>query len=72
MGANKPIEDIEATLLAATKSALEELVWWAHATMAAKAGGDLDIVLAGSARAGRAGETAVEEFGEVLALAAAA
>ena len=37
MGANKPIEDIEATLLAATKSALDELVWWAHATMAAKA-----------------------------------
>ena len=35
--ANKPIEDIEATLLAATKSALDELVWWAHATMAAKA-----------------------------------
>jgi hypothetical protein len=26
MGANKPIEDIEATLLAATKSALDELV----------------------------------------------
>ena len=37
MGANKPIEDIEATLLAATKSALDELVWWAHATMVAKA-----------------------------------
>jgi len=37
MGANKPIEDIEATLLAATKSALDELVWWAHATMALKA-----------------------------------
>ena len=37
MGANKPIEDIEASLLAATKSALNELVWWAHATMAAKA-----------------------------------
>jgi hypothetical protein len=37
MGANKPIEDIEATLLAASKSALDELVWWAHATMAAKA-----------------------------------
>ena len=37
MGANKPIEDIEASLLAATKSALDELVWWAHATMAAKA-----------------------------------
>jgi len=37
MGANKPIEDIEdieATLLADTKSALDELVWWAHATMA--------------------------------------
>jgi FMN-dependent NADH-azoreductase len=33
---------------------------------------DLDIVLAGSARGGMAGETAVEEFGEVLALAAAA
>ena len=32
MGANKPIEDIEATLLAATKSALDELVWRAHAT----------------------------------------
>jgi NAD(P)H-dependent FMN reductase len=37
MGANKPIEDIEAHLLASTKSALDELVWWAHATMAAKA-----------------------------------
>jgi hypothetical protein len=36
MGANNPIEDFEATLLAATKSALDELVWWAHATMAAK------------------------------------
>jgi hypothetical protein len=36
MGANKPFEDIEATLLAATKSALDELVWWAHATMAAR------------------------------------
>ena len=29
MGANKPIEDIEATLLATTKSALDELVWCA-------------------------------------------
>jgi hypothetical protein len=37
MGANKPSEDIEATLLAATKSALDEPIWWAHATMAAKA-----------------------------------
>ena len=37
MGANKPIEDIEASLLGAAKTALDELVWWAHATMAAKA-----------------------------------
>jgi hypothetical protein len=44
--ANKPIEDIEASLLAATKWALDELLRQAHATMAAKAGGDLDIVLA--------------------------
>jgi hypothetical protein len=36
-GANKYIEDIEASPLAATKSALDELVWWTHATMAAKA-----------------------------------
>jgi len=36
MGAN-PVEDIEASLLAATKSALDEFVWWAHATIAAKA-----------------------------------
>jgi hypothetical protein len=27
MGANKPIEGIEATLLAATQSALNEFVW---------------------------------------------
>ena len=33
---------------------------------------DLDIVLAGRARAGLAGETAVEEFGEEIASAAAA
>jgi FMN-dependent NADH-azoreductase len=32
---------------------------------------ELDIVLAGAARAGMAGETAVEEFGDVVALAAA-
>ena len=37
MGANKPIEDIEASLLATTKSALDEFVSWAHATIAAKA-----------------------------------
>jgi hypothetical protein len=30
MGANKPVEDIEATPFAATKSALDELVWRAH------------------------------------------
>ena len=37
MGENKPIEDIEAHLQGKTKSALDELVWWARATMAAKA-----------------------------------
>jgi NAD(P)H-dependent FMN reductase len=36
-GGNKPIEDIEANLLPNTKVALDELVWWAKATMAAKA-----------------------------------
>lgn len=33
----KPIADIEANLLPSTKTALDELVWWAKATMAAKA-----------------------------------
>ena len=37
MGGNKPIEDIEAGLLPSAKTALDELVWWAKATMAAKA-----------------------------------
>jgi len=37
MGANKPIEDIEASLLAATKWALDELLRQAYATMAAMA-----------------------------------
>jgi NAD(P)H-dependent FMN reductase len=37
MGGNKPIEDIEAHLLPNTKTALDELVWWAKATIAAKA-----------------------------------
>ena len=37
MGANKPIEDIEAHLQGKAKSALDELVWWARATMAARA-----------------------------------
>jgi len=36
-GGNKPIEDIEAALLPTAKTALDELVWWARATMAAKA-----------------------------------
>ena len=33
----RPIEDIEANLLPSTKTALDELVWWAKATIAAKA-----------------------------------
>ena len=33
----KPIEEIEASLLGPSKAALDELVWWAKATMAAKA-----------------------------------
>ena len=36
-GVNKPIEEIEAHLAAPTKSALDELLWWAKATLAAKA-----------------------------------
>lgn len=34
---NRPIEEVEANLLESTKTALDELVWWASATMAAKA-----------------------------------
>ncbi len=34
---NKPMEEIETNLLQSTKTALDELVWWAKATMAAKA-----------------------------------
>jgi NAD(P)H-dependent FMN reductase len=37
MGGNKPIEDIEARLLPSAKAALDDLSWWAKATMAAKA-----------------------------------
>ena len=37
MFGNKPFEDIQDHLLANTKTALDELVWWARATMAAKA-----------------------------------
>ncbi len=36
-GGKKPIEDIEAALLPQAKAALDELVWWAKATLAAKA-----------------------------------
>jgi len=36
MGGNKPIEEIEANLLPSATTALDELVWWAKATMAAK------------------------------------
>jgi NAD(P)H-dependent FMN reductase len=34
---NKPIEEIEAGLLPSAQTALDALVWWAKATMAAKA-----------------------------------
>jgi len=37
MFGNKPIEDIEARLLPSAKAALDDLVWWAKATMAARA-----------------------------------
>ncbi len=37
MFGNKPFGEIEAGLLPATKTALDELLWWAKATMAAKA-----------------------------------
>ncbi|HWJ73033.1 MAG TPA: NAD(P)H-dependent oxidoreductase [Kaistia sp.] len=36
---NRPIEEVEANLLSSTKTALDELLWWAKATMAAKAAG---------------------------------
>lgn len=37
MFGKKPIESIEANLLPSTKTALDELLWWAKATIAAKA-----------------------------------
>ena len=37
MFGNKPIEEIEPNLLPSAKTALDELVWWAKATTAAKA-----------------------------------
>lgn len=36
MFGKKPIEEIETSLLPSTKTALDELLWWAKATMAAK------------------------------------
>lgn len=36
MGSDKPIEDIEGSLLGSAKSAFDELAWWTDATMAAK------------------------------------
>jgi NAD(P)H-dependent FMN reductase len=38
MGGNKPIEEIEANLLPTAQTALDELLWWSKATIAAKAG----------------------------------
>jgi hypothetical protein len=37
LGANKPIDDTEAILPTAKKWALDEFVWWFHATMVARA-----------------------------------
>jgi NAD(P)H-dependent FMN reductase len=37
MFGNRPIEELEPNLLPSAKTALDELVWWAHATTAAKA-----------------------------------
>jgi hypothetical protein len=37
MAGNKPIEEIEAGLLPSANAALDDLSWWAKATMAAKA-----------------------------------
>lgn len=36
MAGNKPIEDIESGLLPSAKAALDDLSWWAKATMAAR------------------------------------
>lgn len=36
-GGNRPIEEVEANLLAAAKTSLDELAWWAKAIRAAKA-----------------------------------
>ena len=39
IGANAPMSDIEASLTGPAKAALDDLVWWARATMAARAQG---------------------------------
>lgn len=39
IGAGKALEEIEAHLLAPAKTALDELLWWSKATMAAKEAG---------------------------------
>ncbi len=37
MGGNKPIEELEGGLLRSANAALDELTWWAKATITAKA-----------------------------------
>jgi NAD(P)H-dependent FMN reductase len=37
MGSNAPIEEIAGNLAGSVKGSLDDLVWWAHATMAARA-----------------------------------
>jgi hypothetical protein len=37
MGQKKPIEEIEAHFLPSAKTAIDQLVWWAKATMSAHA-----------------------------------
>jgi hypothetical protein len=36
-GVNAPISEIEGSILPAAKASLDDLAWWAKATMAAKA-----------------------------------
>lgn len=36
LGSNAPIEEIEANILPAAKASLDDLVWWANATKAAR------------------------------------
>jgi NAD(P)H-dependent FMN reductase len=39
LGANAPLSEIEGSLKPSAKAALDDLAWWAQATMAAKAAG---------------------------------